>query len=169
MRLQVIITFITSLCWLVTSNVCFLTEVENACEMVCPADDYYASAPSGDPDCEAAPGHEPEHAHDHNFDSHDYAAEHGHDHDHGENNETEGTELCCKDFGRVVLPSQDYQKLQNPLAHAVSYFLAWLVAPVLNSIKPDKEYQDTGPPEAGSSVDIFLECCFLSNAPPRLI
>ena len=105
------VALITTLCWVMTSNMCFLAEVGNACELVRPSEYDYESEP-------------------------------------------------------VVLPRQDSQKIDNPLANAVSYLLAWLVPPVLDSIKPRQEFQDTGPPQVVSSVAISLRCCLLSNAPP---
>ena len=152
-----IISVITTLCWVITSNVCFLTEVGNACEIAgpCEYDD------------------ESEHVHDHDLPAHDHDFAHVHDHDSGpchdpgKNDETDETQLCCKGFGSVVRPSQDSKKIESPLAHAISYLLACPgLVPAPKDLKPRKEFQDTGPPHVVSSVAISLRCCLLGNAPP---
>lgn len=152
-----IVSLITTLCWVMTSNLCFLAEVGNACEIVCPAEYDYESERVHDHDSEHAQDHEFAHAPDDGF---------RHRHDHGKNNKARETQLCCKGFGNVFLPSRDSKKIENPLANAVSYLLACLILPVPNGLKPRKEFQDTGPPQIVSSVAIALTCCLLGNAPP---
>jgi hypothetical protein len=154
-----VISVITTLCWIISSHVCFLIEVGNACEVVCSFEYDYESEHVRDHDSEKAHGHQFEHALDYDP---------GQSHDHGKNNETHEPQLCCKDFGSIVRPSQDSKKIENPLANAVSYLLACLVPPTLNSLKPRKEFQDTGPPHLVSSVAISSQCCLLGNAPPSL-
>jgi hypothetical protein len=140
-----------------TSNVCFLAEMGNACEIVFPSEYDYESERVHDHDSEHAQDHEFAHVRDDGF---------RHRHDHAKNNKTHETQLCCKGFDSVVLPSQNSKRFENPLANAVSYLLACLVPPVLNGLKPRKEFQDIGPPQVVSSVAIALECCLLGNAPP---
>ncbi len=158
-----IVGVITTLCWCITSNACVLDEIGSACEIVCPSEYDYGSEQAH----EHAHYHESEHAHVDDFaHTRDYDSEPGHDHE--SKNESEETELCCKDFGSIVR-LQDSSKIEYRLTHAVSHFLAWLVFSLPDSIKPRKEFQDTGPPQVVSSVEISLMCCLLSNAPPCLI
>jgi len=154
---QRIVTLITALCWIISSNVCFLAEVGNACEIVRPSEYDYESQHVHDHESEDAQGHESGDARDHGF---------RHCRDHSKNNQADKTELCCKRFGSVVLPRQDSTTVENPLANAVYYLLACLVPPVLNGLKPRKEFQNTGPPQVVSSVSTSLQCCLLGNAPP---
>jgi len=167
-RVKRIITWITTFCWLISSNVCVLAEMDSACEISCSSDyDYdsdsdHASDHPSSPDFERGRDHDPNHAERH---PHDF----GQGADSGGDSESEESELCCTDLGRAVLPSQDVHQTKNPLADAVSYFIAWLVSPLRDNIKPRKEFQDTGPPQVVSSVQISLVCCLLSNAPPCLI